>query len=166
MKNRITITGIVGSELSEATQAAGGIITKFRLVSNQGYYDKSNVWIETGANWYNVSAFRKLAPNVRDSLRKGEHIIVGGSLYLKEWVSGDKKGISLDLDAEFVGHDLNWCTTRSQRNGAAAPAPSATEEPSVGPTDDTCGPEGWPNTPSDAPSDDGFLPTESALHAP
>ena len=35
-------------------------------------------------------------------------MIVTGKLKLREWESGERRGISADIDADSIGHDLRW----------------------------------------------------------
>ncbi|MDQ0645647.1 single-stranded DNA-binding protein [Microbacterium murale] len=61
-----------------------------------------------GTNWYNVSAFRQLADHAKSSLHQGDAVIVTGKLKLREWENAERKGMSADIEAEAIGHDLRW----------------------------------------------------------
>lgn len=109
MNDTVTILGRVGGDPNRSETAGGVPIVKFRLASPQRRFDsQTQQWVETGTNWYNVSAFRQLAEHAKASLRQGQGVIVTGRLKLREWESGDRKGMSADIDAEAIGHDLRW----------------------------------------------------------
>lgn len=128
MSDLITITGNVATEPERRQTATGIPVTTFRLASSQRHFDRAkNEWVETSTNWYSVSAFRTLAEHVGDSLHKGERVILTGRLRLREWETAAKRGLSVEVDAEAIGHDLRWGTTRYLR----APRPDSRESPAA-----------------------------------
>ena len=109
MNDTVTILGRVGGDPNRSETTAGVPVVNFRVASPQRRYDsKTQAWIETGTNWYNVSAFRQLAEHAKASLRQGDGVIVTGRLKLREWETGARKGMSADIEAETIGHDLRW----------------------------------------------------------
>jgi single-strand DNA-binding protein len=82
-----------------------------------------------------VSAWRALARNCDESLRRGDPVVVHGKLSAHVWTN--KSGLEVttfEVDAAFVGHDLNRGTSAFQRRKLAAapePAPDTVEEPEV-----------------------------------
>ncbi|MEJ1921067.1 single-stranded DNA-binding protein [Microbacterium sp. KHB019] len=131
MNDTVTILGRVGGDPNRSETTTGIPVVNFRVASPQGWYDaKSQTFIETGTNWYNVSAFRRLAEHAKVSLRSGDAVIVTGRLKLREWESGGKKGMSADIDADALGHDLRWGTA------AFAKAPTANSSTSTPTTPD------------------------------
>ncbi|MGM7696709.1 single-stranded DNA-binding protein [Microbacterium sp. A84] len=123
MNDTVTILGRVGADPNRSATSVGDSIVNFRVASPQSRYDaKSQSWIETGTNWYNVSAFRQLADHAKASLRQGDGVIVTGRLKLREWESGGRKGMSADIDAEAIGHDLRWGASAYIKANSATPA--------------------------------------------
>lgn len=115
-EDRITVTGVVGSDPRPFLSGKGLPITTFRLASSPRVFDRERgEWRDGETNWYTVSAFRRLADNVAFSLRKGEHVVVTGKLRLRAWQTAEKSGTSAEIDADAVGHDLSWAVTRAQR---------------------------------------------------
>lgn len=132
MNDTVTIRGRVGGDPNRGT--AGGVpVLNFRVASPQGWYDaKTQTFIETGTNWYNVSAFRRLAEHAKVSLRSGDAVIVTGRLKLREWESGGKKGMSADIEADAIGHDLRWGTAafaKAPTAGSPTAAPTIADAP-------------------------------------
>ena len=135
MSDIITITGIVATDPRHIITQAGLDVSNFRVASAQGHYDPDSAkWVETGTNWYSVSAFRQLAIGVTSSLRRGERVIVTGKLRVRAWEDGDKSGTNVEIDADAIGHDLTWGTTVYTRT----PRAGDTAEP-VTPADPTTG---------------------------
>ncbi|HCS62447.1 MAG TPA: single-stranded DNA-binding protein [Microbacterium sp.] len=109
MNDTVTILGRVGADPNRSETPGGVPVVNFRVASPQRRYDsKTQSWLETNTNWYNVSAFRQLAEHTKASLHSGDAVIVTGKLKLREWESGGKKGMSADIDADAIGHDLRW----------------------------------------------------------
>lgn len=134
MNDTVTILGRVGGDPNRSETTSGVPVVNFRVASPQRRFDqKTQAWIETGTNWYNVSAFRQLAEHVKASLRSGDGVIVTGRLKLREWESGGKKGLSADIDADAIGHDLRWgASAFVKARSASTPTavPSADSSPS------------------------------------
>lgn len=124
MNDTVTILGRVGGDPNRSETTTGVPVVNFRVASPQRRFDqKTQTWTETGTNWYNVSAFRQLAEHVKASLHSGDGVIVTGRLKLREWESGGKKGLSADIDADAIGHDLRWgASAFAKARPASAPA--------------------------------------------
>ena len=54
------------------------------------------------------------------SLHKGDRVILTGRLRLREWDTGAKKGIAVEIDADSIGHDLLFGTSRFEKDAAPA----------------------------------------------
>jgi single-strand DNA-binding protein len=122
-EDRITVTGVVGSDPRPYLSSKGLPITTFRLASSPRVFDRERgEWRDGETNWYSVSAFRRLADNTALSLRKGEHVVVTGKLRLRAWQTAEKSGTSAEIDADAIGHDLSWAVTRAQRLQPRTPA--------------------------------------------
>jgi single-strand DNA-binding protein len=123
MPDLITVTGLVATTPKNVVTGTGLAVTTFRLASNQRRYDKTQQkWVDGDTNWFTVTSFRQLAANVVVSLQKGQRIVVTGRLRVRDWSSDDKKGTSVEIDAEAIGHDLTWGTAAFTRSAAAAVA--------------------------------------------
>lgn len=126
MTDTITLTGLVATVPRHLTTGEGLHITSFRLASSQRRYDRaSNAWVDGDTNWYTVSTFRRLAAGAAASVSKGDRIIVTGRLRMRDWKSTDKAGTTVEVDAEALGHDLNWGTATFTRSMAATTVASA-----------------------------------------
>lgn len=121
MTDTITITGNVATEPEHKRTTGGVSITTFRVASGQRRFDRTaNAWVDTGTNWYSVSAFRGLADHAFDSLRKGDRVLLTGRLRIRDWDTGTKRGTSVEIDADAIGHDLRWGTTTFTKDASPA----------------------------------------------
>ncbi|WP_345062946.1 single-stranded DNA-binding protein [Leifsonia kafniensis] len=180
MSDIITLTGIVATTPNHLVTTNGLAITSFRLASGQRRFDRAqNAWVDADTNWYSVSTFRHLAHNVQNSVNKGEHVIVSGRVRIRQWENGERKGTTVEIEAESIGHDLTWCTTRFLRSAPGKSAPVTPRDAESAPDRDEFPPNDaveWPTTLSDEEvhdglevgqddesgdgSGDGFLPNE------
>lgn len=146
MKDHITIVGNVGADPEFRRLPDGTPVISLRVASTERRYDtKSGAWVDGSTSWYKVSVFRGLGEHVAASVRRGQRVIVFGSLVIKRWEAGEKSGTDAEIDALAVGHDLAFGTTvftgeaRPQRvdaaaqpaadDGWAAPGTAVEEEP-------------------------------------
>ncbi len=117
MTEHVTVKGLVATEPRHIVTQDGLTITSFRLAALQRHFDQNkNRWNDHGTNWYSVSSFRLLAKNAAASLQKGHRVIVQGRLTVREWDTGERSGVSVDIEADSIGHDLVWGTTVFERH--------------------------------------------------
>jgi len=118
MSDHITVIGNIATSPERRRTAAGDTVISFRLATNARYLDsRSGAWADGPTNFYTVSAYRRLAEHALDSLHLGERVIVSGKLRLREWESGEKKGVAPEIDADALGHDLKWGTSVFRSDG-------------------------------------------------
>lgn len=158
MSDTITITGNIATDPELKRTPAGVAITTFRVASTQRRFDRATgQWIDGGTNWYTVSTFRSLADHAFHSLRKGHRVLLTGRLRLRQWDTGVKQGTSIEIEADAIGHDLLWGTTRFEKD-----APPTTTVPVEG--DPWAAPaEGEAATTGDWGAREGDAPRELAL---
>lgn len=116
MQDAITLTGLVCTTPRVLVTSEGLYITSFRLASSQRRFDRSmNRWVDGDTNWYTVSSFRTLAENAGESIKKGDRVIIFGQLRIRDWENTDRSGTTVEVEAEVIGHDLNWGTANYVR---------------------------------------------------
>ncbi len=143
MTDTITLTGLVATVPHHLVTGEGLPITSFRLASAQRRFDRSrNMWVDTGTNWYTVTAFRQLAMNTNSSLRKGERVIVSGRLRMRDWTTGERAGTTMEIDADAIGHDLSWGTASFTRGMSSGAVDAATRIEGEAPQNDQAGVDG------------------------
>ena len=92
-------------------------------------------WEDRETSYYTVKCWRRLAVNVKGSLRKGDMILVRGKVVMRTWVDDQQRNrVQMQVEADSVGHDLAfgwshfnrgdqspWNATRRQADGEATP---------------------------------------------
>jgi single-strand DNA-binding protein len=139
-ESMVTFQGWLGGDV-RLQQAGGAVVARFRVASTPRRLNRSTgEWHDGPTQWYSVSAWRGLGDHCAASLRRGDPVVVHGRLTQSTWVNSDGVEMtSLEVDASFVGHDLNRGTSEFTRaNGRpdaeavpatvapVAPAPEAT----------------------------------------
>jgi single-strand DNA-binding protein len=120
MQDSIVVSGLVATTPRFIKTSEGLAIASFRLASAQKRIDPVTGEVkDTDTNWYTVSAFGQLAENMAKSIEKGTRVIVSGRLRIRDWESTDRSGTTVEIEANIIGHDLNWGTSEFTRVSAA-----------------------------------------------
>ncbi|HEX4087477.1 MAG TPA: single-stranded DNA-binding protein [Trebonia sp.] len=91
-------------------------------------------WEDGETSYYSIKCWRRLAVNVKGSLRKGDMILVRGKVVMRSWVDDQQRNrVQMQVEADSVGHDLAygwshfnrgdqspWNATRKQSEGEGA----------------------------------------------
>jgi single-strand DNA-binding protein len=131
----VTLSGWLGGDVT--LRDAGGVpVANFRVASTpRRYVRKTDSWEDGDTQWYSVNAWRALAENCDGSLRRGDPVVVHGKLSAHVWTN--KAGLEVttfEVEAAFVGHDLNRGTTEFSRRKLSA-APESQPRPVEGAAD-------------------------------
>jgi single-strand DNA-binding protein len=106
----VTFHGWVGNEVTHR-EPNGISVVNLRVASTPRIKRKGE-WTDGDTTWYSVNAWRSLADNIRDSVKKGDAVIVHGRLRTETWTREDKQSSNtLVVEASFVGHDLTRGTS-------------------------------------------------------
>ena len=147
----VTLQGWLGADVT--LREAGEVpVASFRVACTpRRYQRRSDSWVDGDTQWYTVTAWRALADNCARSLRRGDPVVVHGRLSAQTWTnSAGIEVTSFEVDAAFVGHDLNRGVAQFTRT--ARPAP----EDAAGPgTDAAPGPETAPGAAEPGAERDG-----------
>lgn len=123
MEAEILINGNVGGEVDWRDHEEYVGRATFTLACTPAV-QRNGSWVELPTAWYRVTCWRRLAVNVRDSIRKGDAVIVSGRLRLDRWV--DEAGVQKEaytIEAAWVAHDLRRGASTFRRS-TARPEPS------------------------------------------
>lgn len=120
---QITLTGWVGADVT-LRDANGTPVVGFRVATTPRRFDKqANAWVDGDTQWYSVTAWRQLAENCAASLRRGDPVVVHGRMSAHTWTnSAGIEVSSMEVEASFVGHDLNRGFSQFTRNPKPATA--------------------------------------------
>ena len=125
----VTLCGWLGGDVT-VRQAGGVTVASFRVASTpRRYQRKTETWEDGDTQWYSVNAWRALGENCDTSLRRGDPVVVHGKLSASTWTN--KAGLEVttfEVEASFVGHDLNRGTARFAKTPrSATPDPRDSE---------------------------------------
>jgi single-strand DNA-binding protein len=103
----VTFQGWVGNDVVFRL-TDNGPVANLRVGSTPRIRRKDGNWVDGQTSWFSVSCWRGLAEHVRDSVRKGEPVLVHGRLRTDVWEREDgHTSVSYVVDAICVGHDLS-----------------------------------------------------------
>ena len=103
----VTFQGWVGAEVVHRETPQGNV-ANFRVGSTPRIRRRNGDWVDGPTSWFSVSCWRSLADNVRDSVHKGEPVLVHGRLRADVWEREDgQSSTTYVVDAVYVGHDLS-----------------------------------------------------------
>lgn len=123
--SHIVIDGNMAADPETGVADTGQSWARFRVITNDRYTNRDGTWIDGLAVNYDVAAFRRLAGNAADSLRRGDRVVVAGTLTVKSYRDGDgNERASRDIIADHIGASLALATVTITKNGAAAVAAS------------------------------------------
>ena len=116
----VTVQGWLGNDVT--TRAVGDVqVASFRVATTpRRFQRKTETWVDGATQWYDVTAWRALADNCRQSLRRGDPVVVHGRLTVNTWTDRDgEQQNSLEIEAVHVGHDLTRGTSQFTRTPRA-----------------------------------------------
>lgn len=123
MSTPITVVGTIATDPRRIVTQSGVTLCTFRVASGQRRYDREEGrWVDGETNWFGVTAFRGLAEHASESLRKGERVVISGRLRIRRWEAEEKSGLSVEVEADALGHDLRWGVSRFEKRPIAEKA--------------------------------------------
>ncbi len=102
----ITLTGNVGSEV-DLNSGDGWQFARFRLACTPRIR-RQGEWLDGATTWLGVSCQGRLAGFVKESVNKGDPVIVVGKLRTHTWQDDQDEHREMQVvEAQTVGHDLS-----------------------------------------------------------
>ena len=110
-------------------------VTEIRVGSTPRRLNRATgEWEDGDTSYYTVKCWRRLAVNVKGSLRKGDMVLIRGKFVTRTWVDDQQRTrMQLQVEADSVGHDLaygwsnfnrgaqtGWNDVRRQADGEVA----------------------------------------------
>jgi single-strand DNA-binding protein len=97
-------------------------VTEIRVGSTPRRLNRATgEWEDGDTSYYTVKCWRRLAVNVKGSLRKGDMVLIRGKVVTKSWVDDQQRTrTQMQVEADSVGHDLAFGWSHFNR-GAQAP---------------------------------------------
>lgn len=104
----IHLIGNVGTDVDYRLVGGGTDLSTFRLATTPRRWDRNQrTYVDGVTNWLSVQCWRSLAVHVRDSLSRGDPVVVVGKLRTQEWEQNGSRVSKFVVEATAVGHDLS-----------------------------------------------------------
>ena len=141
--NNITIVGNITRDPELRYTPSGQANVRLGVAVNRKWQDRSSgEWTEQ-TSFFDVIAWRELAENVNESLKKGARVIVTGRLEQRTWEQEGNKRSVVEIIADEIAPSLRWATAKVEKterrggdlggggggSGLGRPAPAADPPP-------------------------------------
>ena len=104
MSVQVTFTGNAGRDSETRSFNNGGSVTSIPVAVSQGYFDKSNNWVDHGTMWIDVEATAEYTAAQIQSAAKGSKLLVTGTLQQRAYTARDgREATALRCRATAVG---------------------------------------------------------------
>jgi len=90
--NRVNLIGRLGSDPEVSQTRNGNASSRFSIAVENGFKDKDGNWSKQ-TQWHNIQAWGKNADSVKQTLRKGQKVLVEGRLMNNEYEKDGEKRI-------------------------------------------------------------------------
>jgi len=139
MSAPITITGRLGGDPELRFTPSGAAVANLRVVTDRRFKNPTTgEWESKDTSWWNVQAWKSLAENVTESLKKGDLVIVVGDIKQREYETkeGEKRTV-VEVEARHIGPDLSRATAKVTKAGSTSAPASSGADPWATPTTGT-----------------------------
>lgn len=123
---QITIVGNLTADPELRFTPSGAAVAGFTIAHTPASYDsQTREWKDGNTLFLRCSAWRQLAENVSESLRKGMRVIASGRLRQRDWEDNDgNRRSTMELDVTEIGPSLSWATADVTRNQSRSATPA------------------------------------------
>jgi single-strand DNA-binding protein len=96
---KVTITGRLG-----VSPEAMGSGIRFRVVTSDRAKNDAGEWEDRDTSWWTVKAWKNVAESARNTIQKGQEVIVTGTMKENAWTGDDgQKRVSYEIIADSIG---------------------------------------------------------------
>lgn len=126
VKAPITVEGNLGADLESGTTQDGRAYARLLVVENdRRFNEETNKFEDVGEPiFHNAVVFGEQAENARESLIKGDGVLVHGDLHFQSYEKDGQRRQGTQIVAKVVGPSLRFTTVSVDRN-PKAPSPEA-----------------------------------------
>lgn len=170
---QVSVAGYIATEPTFGMTRSGVPTLQMRLAWTPRRLDRATGdWVDEASCFATVKAFRKVAENGAVCLRKGEPVIVTGTLRVREYDGKDGgRRTSIEITANSIGHDLARGVAKFSRLRPPTELTAAERQAAeqLAQQDDQREPaEGWPATVAGpaGPADEMFDEADEAEDLP
>jgi single-strand DNA-binding protein len=116
----VSIAGNLVADPELSFGESGVAHAKLRVAVNQRIQGADGTWHDGEPVFHNVSAFRALAENSANSLKKGDAVTVAGELEFRSYEKDGERREARRIVADTIGPDLRFGTAAYQRTSHTA----------------------------------------------
>ena len=119
---QFTAVGNLAADPELRYTPSGAAVVNFTVASTPQRYDRNQGgYVDQETMWVKCVAWRRLAENVAETLRKGMPVIVSGNLSAKSWENSEgQRRTDWELTVESAGPDLNTAVAVVSRDSHSA----------------------------------------------
>lgn len=116
----VTISGRLTADPQLRFIPSGDAVASFTVAYSKRKFDKAtNTWADDGEPLFlNVTAWRQLGEGAAEQLKKGDAVIVNGTLRQRSWEKDGQKRSTIECVADEVG-----ISVRARKSASVATAP-------------------------------------------
>ena len=115
--NTVTIAGNLTRDPELRFLDGGAATAGFGIAVSRRWFDKTkNDWTEV-TSFFDVVAWRTLADNVAETLKKGDRVVVTGRLEQRSWEKDGEKRSKVEIVADEIASSLKFAN-KGQNNSA------------------------------------------------
>jgi single-strand DNA-binding protein len=110
MSTRVTIIGNLASDPELRFTADGTQVATFTVLESTSVRDRNtNEWKDGPLTPFRCNAWRTIASNINDTLRKGMRVVVTGRMSQNEWETRDgEKRYTMEITVDDIGPSLKF----------------------------------------------------------
>jgi single-strand DNA-binding protein len=132
---QVSVIGFVATQPIGGYTKTGSRSVSMRVGWTPRVFDRdTGAWTDQASSFLTVQCYRKVAEHAAVCLRRGDPIVVRGSLRVREYV--DKNGVrrsSVEVTADSIGHDMSRGISWFTRSTAQAERTAAEYEQAMAP---------------------------------
>lgn len=109
-----TITGNITKDPEGLRHVGDAPVLNLNVAVNRREKVKGE-WQDGEPTFYRLNIWRDLAVNAADSLRKGQEVIVVGTVKTHSWDQDGQRRSAQEIDVDAIGPNLRFQTTTAQK---------------------------------------------------
>jgi single-strand DNA-binding protein len=113
--NTITIVGNITRDPELRYTPSGQANVRLGVAVNRKWQDRNSGEWQEATSFFDVIAWRELAENVNESLKKGARVIVTGRLEQRTWEQEGNKRSVVEIIADEIAPSLRWATAKVEK---------------------------------------------------
>ena len=113
--NNITIVGNITRDPELRYTPSGQANVRLGVAVNRKWQDRNSGEWQEATSFFDVIAWRELAENVNESLKKGARVIVTGRLEQRTWEQEGNKRSVVEIIADEIAPSLRWATAKVEK---------------------------------------------------